>query len=266
MLKTLTTTSTIITVSTILNLLGVDSVQAVPITYYDIDFSAPTHTLGSAPTEGFSSDTISSVVFGNPVVESSFGPLTSESLVFNTKGNTTPCCFYDQIKLDLGGGSDRYQVSFDLSTRNYVNTGSANTFTLLFDTPQVRTIHFMSNGTIRYFYPFQGSGTIGSFSDNTLLNMMVDINLAASTWDIFMNDSLLYSGLFSPSGDDINSLRFSFGGVSTTSFDSIGLDNIRVTNGEVVETVPEPSSCNFLSLLTLGAIAKTIALKKRKIA
>ncbi len=254
MLKTLTATSTILTIGTIYHLLGLGSAHAASITYYDVDFSAPTHTIGSSPTEGSSSDTISSIVFGQPVVESSFGALSSESLVFNTTGNTTPCCFYDQIELDLGKGSDQYRVSFDLSTSNYVNTGSGNTFTLLLDTPEVRNIHFNNDGTISYFIPFQGSGVIGSFSDNSLLNMMVDVNLAASTWDISMNGSLLHSGVFSPSVNDINSLRFSFGGLSTTSFDSVGLDNIRVTNGEDMTGVPEPRSSSLILLGLMGAV------------
>ncbi len=67
-----------------------------------------------------------------------------------------------------------------------------------------------------------------------------------------MNDTLLSSSIFSPSGNDINSMRFSFGGSSTTSFDSVGLDNIRVTNGELFASVPEPAA---LSLMLMGVAA-----------
>ena len=237
-------------------LLVVTSAQAVPTTYYDIDFSAPINTVGSTPATGSGTDTVSSVVFGQPVVESSFGALADESLVFNTTGNTGGCCHYDQIKLDLGESSDRYQVSFDLSTENYVNTGAGNTFTLLFDTPQVRNIYFQNDGTIREY-----ARVLGSFSDNSLLNMMIDINLATNTWDVFMNGGLLSTSVFTPSGDDIESLRFSFGGSSTTSFDSVGIDNIKVTNGEVLASVPEPAA---LSLMLLGLIG--VGFNRRKYA
>ncbi len=171
----------VLTGVTIFQLLLAASAQAIPTTYYDIDFSTPTHNVGAAPTTGTGTDKVSSVVFGQPVVESSFGALSSESLVFNTTGNSQRCCYYDQIKLGLGKGSDRYQVLFDLSTENYVNTGSGNTFTLLFDTPEVRNIYFNNDGTIRYYNTYGPSGAIGNFTDGSLLNMMIDVSLVANT-------------------------------------------------------------------------------------
>ena len=231
MLRTVTTTSTLLTVGTAFYLLGFEPAYANSITYYDIDFSTPTHTVGSPPTQGSELDTISSIVFGEPLIESSFGTVASESLVFDTKDNQLPY-FYDQIELDLRQGSDRYQLSFDLITNNFVNTGSSNGFVLLFDTPQIRRIDFNSDGTIGYYYPSQGSEIIGSFSDDTLISMAVDISLVAGTWDIFMNDELLYSGDFAPTGNDVNSIRFSFGNVNaamvSSTFDNVRLDNIQV--------------------------------------
>ncbi len=259
-LKTIITLSKVFTITAAFCLLRFDSAHAVSMTYYDIGFSEPIHTVGSPPSEGSNPDTISNIVFGEPLVESSFGVLTNESLVFNTAGNT-PSFFYDQIKLDLANNSDRYRLSFDLSTNNFVNTGSTNTFTLLFDTPEVRSISFNNNGTIRYFHPSEGSGIIGNFSDNTLLKMIVDVNLATSTWNIFMNNDLLHSGIFFPSTDDINSLRFSFGGINSSTFDSIGLDNLQITNGEDLATVPEP-----LTILGAGTAVAFGAGFKRKLA
>ena len=242
-------------VSAAFHLWGFGSAHAEPMTYYDIDFSAPTHTVGRPPLERFSLNTISSVVFGEPLVESSFGALTSESLVFNTTGNT-PSFFYDQISLSLGRDSDRYQLSFDLSTDHFVSTGSSNRFALIFDTSQVRRIDFNNDGTISYDHPFQGSGVIGSFSDNTLLSITVNVNIAARTWDILMNDNLLHSGIFFPSGGDIESLRFSFGSITSISgsstFDSVGLDNIQITNGEAVAEVPEFISVKLLLFSLIG--------------
>ena len=233
--------------------LAICSVGAVPVTYYDINFSSPTHTVGSAPTVGSGIDTPSSIVFGQPTVESSLGGLTDQALIFNTTGNSTTCCFYDQIELQMGFGSSHYQVSFDFSSENFVNTESGNTFTVLFDTPQVRNVYFNNSGSISYFNPGAGSGTIGSFADNQMLNMLIDIDLVSSVWEIFANGSLLFSGMFTPSGDDIESIRFSFGGIDTTTHDSVGIDNILVTNGETM-AVPEPSSLLMLSLGLLGLL------------
>jgi len=232
-------------------LLGASSVQAAIITHYDIDFSSPTHTLGSVPATGPSSDTPSSVVFGQPVVESSLGALSDQALVFNTTGNTTPCCFYDQIELDLNAGYDNYQLSFDLSTDNYVDSGSTNNFAVLFDTPQVRRIDFENSGDVSTYQPFLGTSTIGTdvFDDNELLSMLVDIDLGLNTWDIFLNSSLLHSGFFDTSGSDIGSVRFSLGSASTTHFDSVGLDNILLTSRV---GVPEPSTLMLLGAGLLG--------------
>ena len=229
------------------------SAWAVPTTYYDIDFSSPTHTLGSAPTVGSGIDTPSSIVFGQPTVESSLGGLTDQALVFNTTGNTNLCCYYDQIRLAMGFGSDHYQVSFDLSSEQFVNTESSNAFTVFFDTPQVRNVYFNNTGTISYHNPGVGSGVIGSFADNQMLSMLIDIDLLASTWEILANGSSLFGGTFSPSGDDIESIRFSFGGVNSTNHDSVGIDNILVTNGESI-AVPEPSSLLMLILGILGLL------------
>lgn len=240
------------------------SLKAAPITYYDIDFSAPTHTIGSAPRTGSTPDTVTSINFGNPSVQSSFGALDGAALVFNTLGNTTPCCYYDQISLRMGQGSTRYQFSFDLVSRNFVSSPARNDFAILFDTPQVRNLYFNNNGTVSVFNPSGSSfsSVIGSFNDNQLLSVMVDIDLILGTWDIFMNGTQLLSDFFRPSGDDIESVRFSFGNFYTTTFDSIGIDNILITNGERVEPVmvAEPSS----ALLIAVSLFSLMSLRKRK--
>ncbi len=231
-------------------LLGASSAQAAIITHYDIDFSSPTHSVGNAPTTGSGSNTPSSVVFGQPLVENSLGALTDQPLVFNTTGNTTPCCYYDQISLDVGAGYDNYQLSFNLSTENFVNTGASNQFALLFDTPQVRNIYFRNDGSISTFQPYILPQTIGSFADDELVSMLVDIDLVANTWDIFQNGSLLHNGFFDTSGSDIDSIRFSYGSPSATGFDSVGLDDILLTSQ--VATVPEPSTWMLMGLGLLG--------------
>ncbi len=228
-------------------LLGASSAQAAIVTHYDIDFSSPTHSVGSAPTTDSGSNTPSSVVFGQPVVGNSLGALTDQPLVFNTTGNGG-CCSYDQIRLDVGAGYDNYQLSFNMSSENFVNTGANNRFTLLFDTPEVRNVYF-GNGDISIFQP-SISSTIGSFADGDLVSMLIDIDLVTNTWDIFQNGSLLHNGFFDTSGGDIESIRFSYGSTSSTNFDSVGLDDILLTSQ--VATVPEPSVWMLMGLGLLG--------------
>lgn len=231
-------------------LLGASSAQAAIVTHYDIDFSSPTHTVGNTPTTGSGSNTPSSVVFGQPLVENSLGALTDQPLVFNTTGNTTTCCYYDQISLDVGAGYDNYQLSFNLSTENFVNTNAGNQFALFFDTPQVRNVYFRNDGSISTYQPSLPSYTIGSFADNELVSMLIDIDLVTNTWDIFQNGSLLHNGFFDTSGSDVDSIRFSYGSPSTTGFDSVGLDDILLTSQ--VATVPEPSIWMLMGLGLLG--------------
>jgi hypothetical protein len=232
-------------------MLSVSMAQASVITHYDIDFSSPTHTAGSAPTVGGGSDTPSSIVFGQPTVEDSFGALAGQSLVFNTHGNTTPCCYYDQISLDLGLGYDNYQISFDLSSESYVNSGSNNNFAFLLDTPEVRSLNFKNNSEIGVFNPSGDQGNIGSFFDGSLYHVLIDVDLNSNMWDVSLNGVSLYSGLFNSDSGDIDSLRFSYGttyaGVASTSFDSVGVDNILVTS-----QVPEPAS---LALIGVGLLS-----------
>lgn len=241
-------------------LLFASTSQAAVITHYDIDFSAPTHTVGSAPTTGSGTDTPSSTTFGSTNVESSFNALSGESLVFNTSGNTEPCCFYDQIKLDLSAGYDNYQLSFDMAADAFVNTGSNNAFRVLFDTPQVRSLDFKNNGSIGVYHPFgPSSANTGSFTNDMLYNVMVDINLVTNLWDIKVNSLSIFSGAFTSTGGDINSIRFSFGAMTSgasTVHDSVGIDNIKLTS-----QVPVPAT---LALLVLGLLGLATS-KRRKV-
>lgn len=221
--------------------------QAAPVVLYDVNFEAPTHIVGNPPTTGSGPNTPSSIVFGAPVISNNFAALPGQSLVFNTTGNTTPCCFYDQIQFNLGNGYSNYNVAFDVSTSNYVNAGSGNTFALLFDTPTVQNLYFENNGTIRTFAG-GGSSVIGTFSDNTLLNMNVNVDLLASQWNISMNGTSLFTGTFNASGGDVFNMRYSFGGAGTTNFDSVGLDNV------VVSAVPVPAAVWLLGSGLLGLI------------
>ena len=217
------------------------------ITHYDIDFSSPAHTAGMAPSTGTDTNQVSSVVFGTPTVTNNFAGTANQSLHFNANTST-----YEQIRLDMGQGYDNYQVSFDFFSSNLA--GSDYAFTLLADTPQVRNFYFHGSSGIRYWGSVDGYINGGQFANNTSYNVLLDYDLAQSTVSIWLNGGLMGTNLFTTSGDDIESLRFSLspwiGGAGLNPYIDVGLDNILVTSRTPdTEDVPEP---NVLLLMFLG--------------
>jgi len=213
---------------------------ATVIEHYNIDFSSPPHTVGSLPNTGASPDLISRVRAGEPVVEASFGSLTSQPLVFNPNVYT-----YEQIELDLGLGYDNYKLSFDMETDNLA--GSLYNFGVIFDTPQVRNLNFHGSAGIYTWTPYSGGGgTIGSLVDNQLMHVEVEIDLIANRWTVDTGIHPLVSRYFTTSGDDVESIRFNLSPrIANAPLDpsvSVGIDNIVVTSN----VIPEPQTATFV--------------------
>lgn len=253
-------TKNILSILSSIPLLLASVAHATVITHYDIDFSAPTHTVGAAPSAGTGSDSPSSIVFGQPRVENGFNALAGDSLVFNTSGNTNLCCFYDQIELDLAAGYDNYQLSFDMAAESLANAQSNNIFRVFFDTPHVRTLSFLNNGNIGIHQPGSISGELGSFDNDTLYRVLIDINLATSMWYINIDDVFAFASTFTTTGDDIDSVRFSYGlasGDSSSSHDNVGIDNILLTSRGIgpTTTVPAPATLALFALGLMGLFA-----------
>ena len=156
---------------------------------------------------------MSNIVFGSPTVVSSLGVLTDQPVKFGPE-----TAVYDQFKLsldDLPKGT-KYVLEAEIVIAESLSAGG---LTLLFDTPTVRNIYFDDTGIVR---SFGASGAIRTFPLGTKIDLRVDVDLAADTWEISLNGSSAHFGSFG-GATEIRSIRFSSNNVIA------GLDNLRVS-------------------------------------
>jgi hypothetical protein len=215
-----------------------------------VDFSSPTHSIGSRPSTGSESDQISRVIFGAPTIEDTFAENQDQSLHFNANQNT-----YEQILLYMGQGYDNYQLEFDFYSSNL--SDSEYLFSLIADTPYVRSLNFSGTTGIYFWAPFVEQIDGRDLLDNTAYHVKLDYDLSASSVSLWLNDGLLGSTDFLSDSGDIESFRFSLspaiGGAGLDPTIAVNLDNILVTSRTA--SVPEPSTLMLLSLGLIGAFS-----------
>ena len=207
-------------------------------------------------------DTIASptytTVFGSTQV---VGPVlgnTSNSLAFNSAGNTSSY-YYDQIQYGVdvlgspyqGTSYSKFDVSFDIAASGLI--GSNDHFVVFFDTPTVRNLNFNPDGTISTFNTGSGaSGVIGSYADNQFMHIDMTFDIAANQWDISLNNTLLYSDAMD--ADYLRSIRFSQGSLSPSVLDASAttyIDNVNIS------AVPVPAAIWLFASGLLGLASMT---------
>jgi len=188
-----------------------------------------THTPTSAPVtsnnqninlnfEQYSTSTLSnidnfSVKFGTPTIESNYNGNLGNSLLLDNQLSA----LYEQIQLKLGNNYSTYNISFDM----YSNNDNLDDFTLLFDTPEVRSIYFRKDGTLRGF-PLNLSGT---YPLNSWFHTDININLINNTLIFKINGQSIFTTDFTTSGNDIESIRF-----NAVKNVKVAIDNLIITN------------------------------------
>lgn len=118
---------------------------------------------------------------------------------------------YDQQSIPLLPQAVKYEIRFELTTQNVA--GSDHDFTVLLDTPQVRSfdIHGAESGQdFSLFIP--GSLTPTEFLEfqDTRYTIEQVVDLEQNRWTIRVNGSLIYDGIIN--ADTVEDIRFSFGG------------------------------------------------------
>lgn len=188
---------------------------------YDIDFSAPTHTLNATPATGFAKDRVSKVVFGSPTVVQEFGPLKDRPLLFRGRAK------YDQIRLDLPEGTTSCRVAFDVATENLKD--SQYNFAAYIDTPQVRVLHFHGGGNSIYKFPYDPPMT-RPWVEGEISHIEIEADLTTNLWNIWKDGVLLSSSALN--GSKLRSVRFSlspwFAGAPDDLSVGVAIDNVKV--------------------------------------
>lgn len=231
---------------------------------YEVDFSAPTHTVGSLPAVGSTaspSNTPTEIIIGAPLVDAEFDGVSNQSLAFNA-----PRARKEEIGFDLGLGANRYTLEFDVILAS-LNNPNTELFSVYFDTPTEQTILF-SNDSVDIFQPTPGgspiTGSIGQYIDSTAFKVAVDIDLASAAWSIFLDQTLAHSGAFYAfdAGNDIDRIR-----MSLFESEDIG-DALAKVDNILIQADPEPvevSAPATLPMLMIGLCA-LFFMRRQKVA
>jgi hypothetical protein len=176
-----------------LALLMLSAAGARATIYYDVDFGTPPHTVGQPPAAGggpIPRATVSSIVFGTPLVVAALGDLTDQPLQLSSTDGQG-----DQVSFSLSGLPAASRYCF--STQVLVSTaqGTAD-LAILFDAPSVRSIRFRADGTVAIFVSGGGTFVIGSYTLGHVENLRVEIDLGADIWNIYLDNVLAHAGSF----------------------------------------------------------------------
>jgi len=218
---------------------------------FDIDFSGPTHEIGSKVTiDPGSIETPTRVRFGTPTIVNEPGILSGNSLLFNSADSPN---YYEQIWLDIVGDHDQYFISFDVQFQDLV--GSGNQFTVAFDAPQVRNLTFDgSSAWIRTDVTGGNKLQLEPVSEFLNQNVIVGIDAATQIWSISVDDKLLATDNFLSS--NLDSIRFNLsprmGPTAFVARTNVYLDNIVLATS--IEDILNPQESTLRACVEQAAV------------
>lgn len=196
--------------------LGLSTTVSAQNTYYLLKFST---TENQVPETDFGPPTrygISEVVFGSPLVVFD-GAMPSRSLRFS------PASGMEQIRLNMTDlpETDNYQLG---ATIKITESGN-DWFSVFIDTPSFRKVTFKNDGNIYAHIAGQSEFIIGSYANDTLMRLGIDVDLDADTWTIYLGETELHSGPFG-GANKVTGIRFT---TANGSGHTAYLDDVVVT-------------------------------------
>lgn len=194
---------------------------------YNIDFESPTHTVGLAPATGASDaprNTVSSANVGTPLITANFGAVNSQAVQFDSSDNEG-----DLIRMNLNDLPSSMLYCFEADILVNSIDQFIYPFAIYFDTPEVRSISFRSDGNIYPFVPSLSGSSTGSYSFDVAINIKVEINLTLDQWDIYTNNTLMHSGGFG-SASAIDAVRIATPTIANPGSVIASVDNIRISS------------------------------------
>lgn len=212
----------------------------------DITFDSPKHQLDqqvnvSGPFAP------ASVNFGTPMVRSQIGLMQGPALELKGAG-------YQQVNTMAGRFASSYRLELDA----YLDL--PNTFTIHFDGADTsgnpQALYFDANGTISTLQDNAMSGTLGNYPVRQLIKIAVNVDIAASQWEVFVDGISKFKRPFVTTNGDLRAIRFH---AANTGSGSVGIDNVRLYAYGVGETLaPGPrlvtsSGSLAFPMLTVGS-------------
>lgn len=190
---------------------------------YSVDFGSPPHTVGLIPVTSTGEaprNYVSNINFGTPTVVTSLGALTDQPLEFDSFDLVG-----DQVQIQLNDlpSANKYFISVDISVVDVVTFDRS--FVLFLDTPQVRSIAFQSDNSIREFVPGSSGSTIDSYTFGSKISLGIKVDLISDTWEIFINGNSTHLGGFG-GATALQAIRFSTDVLSPPGEVSAAIDNL----------------------------------------